>query len=103
MMAGTAARAVADGQRGLAARPDSLGLLPTIAVPTLVLVGEHDVLTPPSEAERMVAALPNARLELIPQAGHLSNLENPDAFTQALLAFLGRVSGVAARAAGAGR
>ena len=103
MMAGTAARAVADGQRGLAARPDSLGLLPTLAVPALVLVGEHDVLTPPSEAERMAAALPNARLGVVPQAGHLSNLENPDAFTRALLAFVGRVAGVAGRASGDGR
>ena len=103
MMAGASARAVADGQRGLAARPDSLDLLPTIAVPALVLVGEHDVLTPPSEAERMLAALPNARLEVIPQAGHLANLENPDAFTQALLAFVGRVGGAASRASGDGR
>jgi 3-oxoadipate enol-lactonase len=103
MMAGTSARAVADGQRGLAARPDSLGLLPTIAVPWLGLVGEHDALTPPREAERMVAALPNAQMEVIPQAGHLANLENPDAVTQALLAFVERVAGVGFQVSGDGR
>jgi pimeloyl-ACP methyl ester carboxylesterase len=61
-------------------------------VPTLVVVGEHDLLTPPSESEAMVARLPNARLEQIAQAGHMANLENPDGFNEVLLAFVRAVS-----------
>jgi 3-oxoadipate enol-lactonase len=75
----------------LMSRPDSTPLLASIRVPALVLVGDEDVLTPPSEAEKMHAALPDARLEVIRGAGHLSNLENPDAFNAALSRFLDRV------------
>src|SRR5215207_2207170 len=88
MMRGNSARAVADGARGLAARPDSLELLPSIDVPTLIVVGEHDQLTPPSDSERMLRALPNARLVTIDQAGHMSNLENPEAVNAAVLEFV---------------
>ena len=69
-------------------RPDSLSLLPNIQWPTLVIVGEHDVATPPSESQEMVKRIPNGHLEIIPQAGHVSNLENPDAFNHALEKFL---------------
>lgn len=99
MMAGTPGRVVADGQRGLADRPDSLGLLPSIDVPALVVVGEHDRLTPPFESERMSADIPEATLEVIPQAGHMSNLENPDAFNQALVRFAATVSATGDRRA----
>ena len=75
---------------GLAARADSRETLPTIAVPTLVLVGTEDVLTPPPEAVTMAAAIPRARLDVIPGAGHLANLESPDAVNAALRAFLAR-------------
>ena len=92
MMASSSVRAVADGQRGLADRADSLDLLPSIDVPTLVIVGEHDQLTPPAESERMLELLPNARLTVLDQSGHMSNLENPDAFNQALLSFVSDVS-----------
>jgi pimeloyl-ACP methyl ester carboxylesterase len=88
MFRGTSPRAVADGARGLAARPDSLDLLPSITVPTLVIVGEHDQLTPPSDSEQMVQRLPNAKLVTIDQAGHMSNLENPDAVNAALVEFV---------------
>ena len=83
-------RGIANALHGLAARPDSRETLPKISVPTLVLVGEEDVLTPPEEATAMAAAIPGARLEVIPQAGHLANLENPDAVNAALRAFLAR-------------
>jgi pimeloyl-ACP methyl ester carboxylesterase len=83
-------RSIANALHGLAARPDSRAMLPTIAVPTLVLVGEEDVLTPPDEARAMAAAVPGARLEVIPRAGHLANLENPAAVNTALEAFLPR-------------
>lgn len=80
--------AIAAALHGLAAREDSHATLGAIRVPTLVLVGEEDVLTPPSEAEAMVAAIPDARLERIPGAGHLANLENPQAVNAALGSFL---------------
>jgi len=83
-------RGIANALHGLAARPDSRETLPKISVPTLVLVGEEDVLTPPEEATAMAAAIPGARLEVIPRAGHLANLENPDAVNAALRAFLAR-------------
>jgi pimeloyl-ACP methyl ester carboxylesterase len=83
-------RGIADALHGLAARADSRATLPTIDVPTLVLVGAEDMLTPPAEAATMAAAIPRARLDVIPRAGHLANLENPDAVNAALRAFLGR-------------
>jgi pimeloyl-ACP methyl ester carboxylesterase len=60
----------------------------TIACPTLVVVGAEDTLTPPAEAEKMVAAIKGAKLAKIPGAGHLPNLENPAAFDLALLDFV---------------
>ena len=86
----TSPRAVANALYGLAARADSRAMLPGISVPTLVLVGEEDVLTPPDEARAMASAIPGARLELVPRAGHLANFENPEAVNAALGAFLPR-------------
>jgi pimeloyl-ACP methyl ester carboxylesterase len=88
MIGGSSPRAVADGARGLGERADSFPTLPTINVPSLVIVGEHDVLTPPEDSHRIAEGVPNARLVSIDQAGHMSNLENPDAFNAALLDFL---------------
>jgi 3-oxoadipate enol-lactonase len=73
--------------RALRDRPDRTAELPKITVPTLFVVGSEDVLSPPSEVRAMAAALPNARVAEIPGAGHLSNLENPDAFAAALAGF----------------
>ena len=75
----------------LKGRPDSTDLLPTIEVPTLVMVGEHDAITPGDAARRLVDGIPGARLVTIPAAGHLSNLEAPEAFNGALAEFLGRL------------
>lgn len=72
----------------MAGRPDSRPLLPAITVPTLVVVGEEDDVTPLESSEAMVAGLPRARLEVIPAAGHLSNLEAPEAFNRAVREFL---------------
>ncbi|MDX2004647.1 MAG: alpha/beta fold hydrolase [Meiothermus sp.] len=74
--------------RALATRPDSLPLLPSISVPTLVVVGDEDTLTPPSDAWQMAAAIPRSQLVVVPRAGHMSNLENPSVFNAALLGFL---------------
>jgi len=73
--------------RALRDRPDRTAELPEIAVPTLVMVGGDDALSPPAEARSMAAAIPKARLVEIPGAAHLSHLENPDAFAAALAKF----------------
>jgi pimeloyl-ACP methyl ester carboxylesterase len=84
----TSPQAIAAALHGLAARPDSRPTLAEVRVPTLVLVGAEDVLTPPAESEAMAAAIAGARLEVVPRAGHLANLERPDAVNAALSAFL---------------
>jgi 3-oxoadipate enol-lactonase len=84
----TSASGIAQALHGLGARPDSSGTLEHIRVPTLVIVGEEDVLTPLSEAEKIASGIAGSRLEVVPGAGHLSNLENPGAFDAALRGFL---------------
>ena len=69
-------------------RPDSTSLLSSISMPTLILVGEEDVLTPPADAEAMRSKVSRAHLVSIPRAGHLSNLEAPEKFSAALSDFL---------------
>jgi 3-oxoadipate enol-lactonase len=69
-------------------RPDSMDLLSSVECPALVISGAEDALIPSSEAEAMVQRLPHAQLTIIPAAGHLSNLETPDAFSKALNGFL---------------
>jgi pimeloyl-ACP methyl ester carboxylesterase len=69
-------------------RPDSTPLLGQIRVPTLVVVGGEDVLTPPALARAMADAIPGARLATIEGAGHLANLEQPEAFNAAVRTFL---------------
>ncbi len=92
MMSAQPAETVIAALAGLRDRPDSRTTLPTIAVPALVLVGEHDVLTPPADAATLAAGIPNARLEVIPAAGHMSPLENPRAVNAALRRFLATVA-----------
>ncbi|MEO7912482.1 MAG: alpha/beta fold hydrolase, partial [Roseiflexaceae bacterium] len=78
---------IAAALRAMAARPDSTPLLATIDVPTLVLVGAEDALTPASEAEIMFNAIPGCRIAELPGAGHLSNLEAPEAFNAQITEF----------------
>lgn len=66
-------------------RPDATPWLPAIALPTAVIVGAHDALTPPSVAESMAQAIPGARLFVVQGAGHFTNVENAAAFEAALL------------------
>lgn len=73
---------------GMAARRDSTHDLAAIGVPTLVVVGDQDAITPPEGARRMAESIPGATLEIIPDAGHVSNLDNPEAFNRALAVFL---------------
>jgi CelD/BcsL family acetyltransferase involved in cellulose biosynthesis len=77
-----------DFYRAMAARPDSTETLRSADVPALVVVGEEDTLTRVDEAHAMVGALPNATLEIIPEAGHLSPLENPAMVAEAILSWL---------------
>lgn len=69
-------------------RPDATPGLSSISVPTLVLVGEEDVLTPPSVADHLAHHIPKAKRVTIPTAGHLSNLENAPAFNHAIREFV---------------
>jgi pimeloyl-ACP methyl ester carboxylesterase len=85
------AQGVIDGLAGLAARADSGPYLRQITVPTLVICGEEDTLTPVSEAEALRDGIRGSRLVTLPRAGHLSNLENPDGFNAALARFLDEV------------
>jgi pimeloyl-ACP methyl ester carboxylesterase len=74
--------------QALAARPDSGETAASIDVPALVLVGEKDVLTPPSEAVELAGALSAGRLAQLPGAGHMTPLEAPEAVKEELLVFL---------------
>jgi 3-oxoadipate enol-lactonase len=84
----SSADAIGGAIRALMTRPDSTPLLPTIHVPTLIVVGAEDTVTPPELSEKMHADIAGSELVVIPGAGHLSNLEQPEAFNGALARFL---------------
>jgi pimeloyl-ACP methyl ester carboxylesterase len=88
---GATPRGIANALHGLAARADSTPTLREIRVPTLVVCGEEDALTPPSESQAMAGAIAGSRLAIVPGAGHLANLENPEAYNAELLGFVGSV------------
>lgn len=73
-------------------RPDSTPLLATLTMPTLVIVGEHDAASPPDEVEEMSRHVPGATFVVIPGAGHLSNVENPETFNATIRTFLETIS-----------
>ncbi|HEY8564934.1 MAG TPA: alpha/beta fold hydrolase [Beijerinckiaceae bacterium] len=77
-------------QRAIMSRADSTGLLPAIEIPTLVLVGAEDAITPPDLAREMADAIEWASLVVVPECGHLSSLERPEAVTHALSDWLDR-------------
>jgi 3-oxoadipate enol-lactonase len=77
-------------------RPDSGAALGAFCRPVTIVVGEEDTLTPPDEAASMAALVPGAALVTIPRAGHLSNLEAPDAFNEAMCGWLDEVARVTA-------
>ena len=82
------ADAIAAAVRVMLSRPDATPVLETIRVPALVIVGEEDALTPPAEAEHLHAAIAGSTLTRIPHAGHLTSLENPEAFNAAVAQLL---------------
>jgi 3-oxoadipate enol-lactonase len=103
MMTNTPATGVVGALQGMAERPDATLTLSTITVPTLIVVGADDAITPPAEAEAMRETILSAQGErtagdkvhgvIIPDAGHLTPLENPPAFNQALREFLAGLPG----------
>ncbi len=93
-------KAVAWAQRAMAARLDSFDTLGALKVPALVLAGEEDELTPPSDAEAMARAVPEGRVEVIAQAGHLTAVEQPEAFNTAVQRFLSSELGAESRPRG---
>jgi 3-oxoadipate enol-lactonase len=87
-----AAGNTADGVRAaiirLMNRPDSTRLLPSITCPTLVVASDEDVVTPVDQARAMHRAITGSELAIIREAGHLSNLEQPERFTATVCRFL---------------
>lgn len=92
MIVGTDPNTIAAAQRGMAQRPDMRHALSRIAVPTLLLVGEHDPLSTPETMAEMAADIPGARLVTVPHAGHLPPMENPAETNDALRTFLERLN-----------
>jgi pimeloyl-ACP methyl ester carboxylesterase len=88
MVRDTGPEAFVRQQRAIMARPDSRPDLPEIKCPTLVLVGDGDTLTPPKTAQEIASLIPGSRLVTIPDCGHLSPIERPDAVTRALVEWL---------------
>ena len=78
---------IGGGLMAMAERPDSVPLLKQITCPTLIIVGELDQATPPSDARLMADHIPNARLAIISNAAHLVNIEQPEAFNQIVATF----------------
>jgi pimeloyl-ACP methyl ester carboxylesterase len=88
MILAAPSRGVVDALAGLAARADSTPTLREIRVPTLVVCGEEDALTPPADSEALHKGIAGSVLEILPKAGHLSAMEDPAAFNAAVLPFL---------------
>lgn len=88
MMMQASAAGVAAVQRGMADRPDSASTLPTINVPTLIIVGDEDTLTPAAEAEKIHQGIRGSLIRHVAKAGHYSPYEQPDEVHRLIRAFL---------------
>ncbi len=75
----------------MAGRTDTSTFLPGLKIPTLILVGENDTLTPPEVSKSMHGKIPHSTMHIIQRAGHLSNLENTEDFNRHLSDFLSRL------------
>ncbi len=84
----TDVEAACDALLALATRPDRREMLPGIDVPTLVLVGQEDIISPPEEMAAMAAAIPGAVYRVIAGAGHLATVEQPEAVSREILSFV---------------
>lgn len=92
MMAEMKLAGIAAALRGMAGRPDSVATLATINVPSLVVVGEEDTLTPVADAELMARLIPGSRMAKIPAAGHYAPFEQPERVLDVLRDFLNRLT-----------
>jgi 3-oxoadipate enol-lactonase len=88
MVEDTDPSAIAAAQRGMAQRADITNFLPQIHVPTLVIVGEEDAISPPTEMQEIAAAIANSQFAVIPNSGHMSPMENPEGVNECLLHFI---------------
>jgi pimeloyl-ACP methyl ester carboxylesterase len=88
MMQAASVAGIIGALHALRDRPDSTGTLPGIEVPTLIIHGQDDKLIPVESARLMQARIPDAALELLPNAGHMPNMEQPDRWNTAALHFL---------------
>lgn len=87
MIEGNQISGIAGDLMAMAERPDSVSLLSQITCPTQIIVGELDQATPPSDSKLMAEQIPHTSLAIIPNAAHLSNLEQPEAFNQIVGSF----------------
>jgi 3-oxoadipate enol-lactonase len=87
----TSPQGMIDALAGLAARADSTPSLREVRVPTLVICGEEDTITPVADSEILHHGIAGSRLVVLAQAGHLSSLEKPAAYNEALASFLGNL------------
>ena len=92
LIRGQTPEGVAQGSIAMAHRPDSRPDLPTIDVPTAVVVGDEDSITPLEMSRTRSEAIPGATCSIIPSAGHIANIEAPTAFEAALRAWLRRTA-----------
>ena len=88
MIISTQKQSLCNTLHALAERKETCDQLPEINIPVLIMVGEEDKITPIAAAQQMHEKILNSKLEIIQQAGHLSNLENPTAFNTHLVNFL---------------
>lgn len=91
MMAGTNPEGAAAALEGMAIRQDQTSFLSQITVPTLIMVGSEDAITPPADAELMHREIAGSRLEIINGAGHVVNLEKPEEFNATVASFLNAI------------
>jgi pimeloyl-ACP methyl ester carboxylesterase len=84
--------AVAAAARGMAIRADRSPMLTSITVPALIITGTDDALMPLPTSQAMADAIPNSTLVILPKAAHLSNVDAPEAFNAAIVAFLRHIS-----------
>jgi pimeloyl-ACP methyl ester carboxylesterase len=92
MMLKTKPEGAAAALRGMAERDDQTSLLSKITVPTLIVVGAEDAITPVADSEKMNERLAGSHLVVLENAGHVSNLERTEKFNEALLDFLSESS-----------
>lgn len=92
LMRSSSPAAIAAASRGMATRTDGKDILSRFGGPCLVIVGEKDVITPPEKAQVMVDLVKGAQLEVIPNAGHLTNLEQPELFRAAVERFVSKLA-----------